>query len=74
MKRWTTDSLPDSDITVMLRLPDEEYPVWPGYHDGETWRSADGTPIGDSCAGPVIGWMNLDDAAHVMDGKKGGAK
>lgn len=35
--------LPDSDITVLLHMPaDSDWPIWPGYHDGEVWRLAEG--------------------------------
>jgi hypothetical protein len=35
------DTLPDTDLTVMIHMPDEDEPVWLGYHDGETWRTVD---------------------------------
>lgn len=45
MTHWHTASLPDSETTVLLSMPDaEDEPVWPGYHDGEIWRLADGMP------------------------------
>jgi hypothetical protein len=66
VKRWITDSLPDADMTVLLRLSGEEYPVWPGYHDGEGWRSAGGEEL----EGPVLGWMELGDAAAALDGER----
>jgi hypothetical protein len=38
--------MPDSDCTVLLELGDVSGdPVWPGYHDGETWRTAEGTAL-----------------------------
>jgi len=62
--KWTIDSLPDSDMTVMMRLPDKsEFPVWPGYHDGERWCSASAEEV----EGPVLGWMTLEDAAKQLD-------
>ncbi len=70
MKNWITDRLPDSDMTVLIRLSGEEYPVWPGFHDGDTWCSADASTL----EGPVLGWMELGDAAELLDGKKGGAE
>jgi hypothetical protein len=66
MNRWTTDCLPDADMTVLLRLSGSEYPVWPGYHDGEGWRSADGAEL----EGPVLGWMELNQAAAALDAAK----
>ena len=41
---WTRceDDLPDADQTVMIYDPDEDEPVWVGYLDGETWRTAEG--------------------------------
>ena len=63
---WQTE-LPDADVTVLLRLPGDETPVWPGFHDGESWRSADATTL----EGPVLGWMHLETAALALDGKRG---
>lgn len=60
---WITSTLPDSDMTVLMRLEDNEYPVWPGFHDGEHWRSSDGTIV----QGPIRGWMHLEDAARAID-------
>lgn len=36
---WTAceEGLPDSDLTVMTYGPENDEPVWPGYHDGEQW-------------------------------------
>lgn len=34
--------LPDAETIVLLHHPDESEPVWPGYWDGEFWRSAEG--------------------------------
>lgn len=62
--RWITDTLPDSDMTVLIRCSGEEYPVWPGFHDGEQWCSADGSTL----EGPVLGWMELETAVEVLDG------
>jgi hypothetical protein len=49
-----------------MRLNDEENPVWPGFHDGETWRTAAAATV----SGPVLGWMNLLDAALMLDDVK----
>ena len=66
---WNT-SLPDSDITVLMRVTDDEFPVWPGFHDGTEWRNADGSSKDEG----VIGWMHLEDAAKALDGKKNRTK
>jgi hypothetical protein len=50
-----SQALPDSDLTVMIHHPEEDEPVWLGYHDGETWRMADGT----RCS--VTHWMPLPE-------------
>jgi hypothetical protein len=60
---WTTDMLPDSDLTVLMRTSDIAYPIWPGYHDGEEWISCDGSSVD----GPVLGWMHLEVAAKILD-------
>jgi len=39
-----SERLPDSDLTVNLFDAEASEPVWPGYLDGDTWRSADGMP------------------------------
>jgi hypothetical protein len=49
---------PDSDITVMLFVPDATEPVWPGYLDGEAWRFIDGMP-----ANPVS-WAEMPVGAQ----------
>jgi len=61
---------PDADIVVLMRLDDEDYPVWPGFWDGETWRQAD-VPGEVDCA--VIGWLHLENVAMALDGLKEGA-
>jgi hypothetical protein len=35
---------PDSDATVLLFDPAASEPVWPGYPDGDVWRTAEGMP------------------------------
>lgn len=65
--QWVTGELPDSEETVLMRLADEAYPVWPGFHDGEAWRSADSSEV----TGPVLGWLRLEAAAAALD-KEGG--
>ena len=45
--------LPDSDITVMI-ICGGDTEAWPGYWDGETWRTADGVPLSQ-----VIYWTDM---------------
>ncbi len=63
---WVCDRLPDADTTVLIRCSGEEYPVWPGFHDGEKWCSADASTL----EGPVLGWMELEEAASILDTPK----
>jgi len=35
------DSLPDSDIDVLIFSNNPTCPVWIGHHDGEKWRWSD---------------------------------
>lgn len=56
--------LPDSDITVLAVTTDPECPVWPCFHDGETWRTCDASTL----HGSVRGWMHLEEAAAVLVG------
>lgn len=58
---WKTD-LPDSELTVLMKLDCEEYPIWPGFHDGEAWRSVDASLVNAR----VLGWMELYDAAKLL--------
>jgi hypothetical protein len=39
---------PDSDTTVLLFDPAASEPVWPGYLDGDVWRTAEGMPANPS--------------------------
>lgn len=59
---WNT-YLPDSEILVLIRLDDEEYPLVIGYHDGDHWRTSDACKLDR----PVTGWLNLDEAANMID-------
>lgn len=61
---WITDKLPDSDSPVLIRCSGTELPVWPGFHNGEEWRSAENA---STIEGPVLGWMELEDAARLLD-------
>lgn len=63
MKTWTTDQLPDSDTTVLMRLDDPEAPVWPGFHDGDCWRYAEANAVEVR----VLGWLDIDYAAGMLD-------
>lgn len=49
---------PDSDCTVLIHCPIADDPVWLGYHDGETWRNADGEALEEEF---VDHWANLPD-------------
>lgn len=53
--RWheACKTLPDAETTVMLII-DGDDAAWPGYHDGERWRTADGMPTGH-----VIYWADM---------------
>ena len=62
---WIKDRLPDSDMTVLVRIQNDEFPIWPGYHDGDCWRNADASQV----EGRVIGWMELETAAVRLDEK-----
>ncbi len=35
--------MPDSDITVLIHLEDDE--VWTGFHDGSCWRYVSGDRV-----------------------------
>jgi hypothetical protein len=63
--------MPDSDICVLMRLDDDEFPVLVGYHDGEHWRTDDAEFISPKLGHEVIGWMHLETAAKILDAKAG---
>lgn len=52
--------LPDCDSTVLVQIdpatPHSE-PVWPGYLDGEQWRTAEGDPV------TVVAWADMPSGA-----------
>jgi len=60
---WITHQLPDSETTVLMRLQDEEYPIWPGFHDEGEWYNADATQV----TVPVLVWLPLETAAQKLD-------
>ena len=64
MITWTTNEQPALDVIVLMRLDSTEFPVWPGYNNGEGWH-----PCGTVTIGPVrvTGWMPLDKAARKLD-------
>lgn len=51
----SAESLPDSDVIVLVHVPDCCEPVWLGYHDGESWLSLSGFPL----AGEVTHWAEM---------------
>lgn len=54
--RLPADEMPDDDLTVLLHLQDEEWPVWPGYHDGDNgWCLADAMPTTKK----VLRWAHM---------------
>ncbi|MCA1857420.1 DUF551 domain-containing protein [Massilia oculi] len=55
---WTdvAAALPDDDTLVLLATDDRE--VWPGYRDGDIWRSTDAMPVSER----VTHWMHLPPA------------
>ena len=59
---WVTDgSLPDSDESVLVEWIYPEGPeVWPGFHDGTEWMSAEGFPV----------FMQVAAWAHMPVGTK----
>lgn len=50
---------PDSDVTVLLFEPAASEPVWPGYLDGDVWRTAEGMP-----ASPTL-WSEIPGGPAV---------
>lgn len=66
---WRTpaEALPDSDLTVLVRMPDGwDEPVWLGFHDGEEWKDPDGMPI----ATPAL-WADMPAGTAGVPGTGG---
>jgi len=57
---------PDNDIVVLVRVDDEETPIFTGNLD-EGWRYY---PMGGLIQKKVLGWMYFIQAAFILDGKK----
>lgn len=51
--RRADQAKPDSDLTVMI-IAGGDTEAWPGYWDGEAWRSAEGFPLDH-----VIYWTDM---------------
>jgi hypothetical protein len=49
------EMLPDDDTTVLV-ITGGEVEVWPGFLDGDVWRSADGFPLPD-----VLFWAHMPE-------------
>ena len=54
--KWipVTESLPDSDTTVMTFVAESNEPIWPGYHDGYFWYGLNGEIVNDET---ITHWM-----------------
>jgi hypothetical protein len=59
---WHKDK-PDADIRVLIRVDSPDYPLAVGFTDGSVWHFDDGFSV----AGTVLGWLDLDDAAALLD-------
>lgn len=44
----------DKNVLIEVENPDGD-PVWPGFHDGECWRYAEGAPVGRK----VLAWADM---------------
>jgi len=68
MQRFTwipiTQSLPDSDQTVIVYCPESNEPIWLGYLDGDAWRDIDAMPIAHQA--PVTHWMPLPEPPEAV--------
>ena len=63
MPSWNSaETLPDSELTVIIHMPNATEPIWLGYHDGEQWFTVEGTAVKDLDGdGPVAHWMEMPD-------------
>jgi hypothetical protein len=61
---WITNGLPDDEITVLIRLKDDEWPVVLGWHEDGQWRDTNADEVEESL---VTGWMHLHEAATILD-------
>jgi len=59
-----SQSLPDSDQTVIVYCPESNEPIWLGYLDGDTWRDIDAMPIAHQA--PVTHWMPLPEPPEAV--------
>ena len=60
---WNTLPLPDDEMLVLLRVEDLDQPIALGFHEDGRWFNADHTQV----KLPVIGWMDIHDAAQKLD-------
>jgi hypothetical protein len=58
-----TVALPDDEITVLIRVKSDEWPLLMGWHEGECWYELSADPIDL----PVTGWMHMEDAVKILD-------
>lgn len=64
---WHTD-LPDDEISVLARVESDEYPIMPAYHDAERgWVNSESRSV---IVQPVLGWLDLHEAAAILDASK----
>ena len=67
--KWIKRQLPDEEITVVIRLRNEEWPVTLGFRESGRWYDMSANVINRL---EVCGWMHLHEAAALLDRK--GAK
>lgn len=54
------------EMTVLMRLDDDDEALWLGYHCGRRWYYVYHSPVRI----PVIGWLDLFEAATYLDAVK----